>query len=108
MVRIVAERDGPRLLDELRRAVDAADSGALAEAAHGLKGIAAELAADPTYELAQRLESLGPTGDLAVAVPLAGELEAEFGAMVDALTAFVDESVRRSSSPDTQGDGSDD
>ena len=108
MVRIVAERDGPRLLGELRRAVDGADSVALAEAAHGLKGIAGELAADPTYELAGRLEALGAKGDLAAAVPLVGALEEEFGALVETLTAFVDENVGLSSAPDTDGDGSDD
>ena len=108
MVRILVERDGPRLLDELRRAVDGADSVALAEAAHGLKGLAGELAADSTYELARRLEALGAKGDLAAAVPLVGELEAEFGALIEALTAFVDENVGRSSAPDTDGDGSDD
>ena len=84
MVRIVAERDGPRLLGELRSAVDGADSVSLTEAAHGLKGIAGELAADPSYELAQRLEAMGASGDLAKARRLVGSLEAEFGTLVDA------------------------
>ncbi len=108
MLRIVAEHDGPRLLDELRRAADHADPMALTEAAHGLKGIAAELAADPTYELAQRLESLGAKGDIETALPLATELEAEFGALVEALTAFVDESFQHSSAPEAHEDGSHD
>jgi CheY-like chemotaxis protein/HPt (histidine-containing phosphotransfer) domain-containing protein len=56
--------DYPARMRAMRRAISTADGEALREAAHALKGAAANFAAAPVVEAAGRLESQGRNGDL--------------------------------------------
>jgi len=64
MVRLFLE-DCPARLRAMRRAIAAGDGEALREAAHALKGAAANFAAAPVVEAASQLELQGKNGDLA-------------------------------------------
>jgi HPt (histidine-containing phosphotransfer) domain-containing protein len=64
MVRLFLE-DCPARLRAMRRAIAAGDGEALREAAHALKGAAANFAAAPVVEAARQLELQGKNGDLA-------------------------------------------
>ena len=55
--------DAARIGAEIRDAVARRDGGALARAAHRLRGSASHFAAQHTLELARRLEELGKAGD---------------------------------------------
>ena len=63
LVRLFLE-DCPARMRAMRRAIAAGDGAALGEAAHALKGAAANFAAAPVVEAAGRLESQGKNGDL--------------------------------------------
>ncbi len=56
--------DSPARMRAMRRAINTGDGEALREAAHALKGAAANFAAAPVVEAARRLESQGKNGDL--------------------------------------------
>ena len=56
--------DAPARMRAMRRAIGAGDAAALREAAHALKGAAANFAAAPVVEAAGRLEAQGKTGAL--------------------------------------------
>jgi CheY-like chemotaxis protein/HPt (histidine-containing phosphotransfer) domain-containing protein len=56
--------DAPRHLDEIGRAIDAADGEALRRAAHGLKGAAANFEAESVVDLARDLETIGRTKEI--------------------------------------------
>jgi CheY-like chemotaxis protein/HPt (histidine-containing phosphotransfer) domain-containing protein len=56
--------DYPARMRAMRRAISTGDGEALREAAHALKGAAANFAAAPVVEAARRLESQGRNGDL--------------------------------------------
>ena len=61
-----------------------------------------------TVPLGQQLEMMGAGGDLTEAPRLVGELESEFSALVEALTAFVSEGDEPSDARDVAGNGSND
>ena len=63
LVRLFLE-DCPARMRAMRRAIDAGDGEALREAAHALKGAAANFAAAPVVEAARQLELQGKNGDL--------------------------------------------
>ena len=56
--------DSPARMRAMRRAINTGDGEALREAAHALKGAAANFAAAPVVEAARRLEFQGTNGDL--------------------------------------------
>jgi PAS domain S-box-containing protein len=56
--------DSPARMRAMRRAINTGDGEALREAAHALKGAAANFAAAPVVEAARRLEFQGKNGDL--------------------------------------------
>jgi PAS domain S-box-containing protein len=56
--------DSPARMRAMRRAINTGDGEALREAAHALKGAAANFAAAPVVEAARRLELQGKNGDL--------------------------------------------
>jgi len=56
--------DSPARMRAMRRAINTGDGEALREAAHALKGAAANFAAAPVVEAARRLEFQGRNGDL--------------------------------------------
>jgi PAS domain S-box-containing protein len=73
--------DCPRMVSEVRSAIDAKDTEALRQAAHALKGSVANFAATPAVDAARRLERMGKDGDLSGA-------EAAFRELHAALDAF--------------------
>ena len=65
----------PRLLSDIRKAIEASDATALRLAAHALKGSVANFAASQTVEAARKLEKIGIDGDLSDARAAFHELE---------------------------------
>ncbi len=69
--------DSPARMRAMRRAINTGDGEALREAAHALKGAAANFAAAPVVEAARRLELQGKNGDLHESVATYGVLTRE-------------------------------
>lgn len=80
-----------RLLQEVRAAVCVQDSGALARAAHTLKGCVASLGAGPAFQAALRLEMLARGGQIREAEGAAAELESEVLRFEQALLRLAEE-----------------
>ena len=81
--------DCPRLLGQLREAVERHDAAAVESAAHAIKGTAAMFSAHPTEEAAARLERLGSQGQMAGIEAGAQHLEAEMERFKRAAAAFA-------------------
>jgi two-component system sensor histidine kinase/response regulator len=77
--------DSPRLLDEVRTAVEAGDASVLKRAAHTLKGAASNFGAAAVVTAALELETMGRTDDLTGAGPARDRLEVALRALTDAL-----------------------
>ncbi len=75
----------PKWLEEIRRAIDDGDAGALRRSAHTLKGSAAVVAGRPTVAAALQLETMGREGDLSGAAAVLTTLESEWSRLEDAL-----------------------
>ena len=67
------------------------DATRLRRAAHTLKGGAGSLAANSTVAAAQRLETMGQSGNLEEALTAFSEVESEINRLTPALAAFVRE-----------------
>ncbi|MFQ5489735.1 MAG: response regulator [Phycisphaerae bacterium] len=65
----------PKTMAKLRSAVHKADPGLLGDAAHSLKGAAANLCAEPIRRSAEQLETMGRARDLTSASEVLGNLE---------------------------------
>ena len=81
--------DCPRLVGQLREAVERRDAAAVKAAAHAIKGTVAIFSAHPTHEAAARLERLGSQGQLAGIEAGAQHLEAELERFKKAAAAFA-------------------
>ncbi len=88
VVRVFLE-DGPAKLSALAVALAAQDAGALALAAHGLKGSAAALGARAAMDAAAHLESLARARNLAEADIAAAQVKEEITAVRDSLAAWL-------------------
>jgi len=88
VVRVFLE-DGPAKLSALAVALAAQDAGALALAAHGLKGSAAALGARPAMDAAAHLEALARARNLAEADIAAAQVKEEITAARDSLAAWL-------------------
>jgi CheY-like chemotaxis protein/HPt (histidine-containing phosphotransfer) domain-containing protein len=77
----------PRLVDEIRMALDKRDAKTVQRGAHSLKGSASNLAARMASEAALKLERLAQAGDLVHADRLLHELESELERLKPALLA---------------------
>jgi len=77
--------EAARYAAELRRALEARDAGALARAAHDLKGSSGYVGADRLVELCRRLEQKGREGTLEGAAPLVAWTEKEIDRVRQAL-----------------------
>ena len=75
----------PRLLGDVRVAVEAGDARALDRAAHAIKGRLANFRARAASDAAQRLEALGKEGRVADAPAALKALETSLEALVPAL-----------------------
>lgn len=71
------EATGEQLVDEIARHIVAGDCTAAAVAAHGLKGAAAIIAADPLRSCAAKLESVGTSSDVECLMSLIEDLRQE-------------------------------
>jgi len=81
--------DCPKLLADIRSAIDAGNSGKVERAAHTLKGSVSNFGAEPAREAALRLEMLGRSGDLRPAVEAYAVLEREIERSTAALLALA-------------------
>jgi two-component system sensor histidine kinase/response regulator len=75
----------PKLMHELRVAVEAADAALVGRAAHTLKGAVSNFGARAAADAALRLEQMGRSGDLAGVGASLAILEAEMNALTEAL-----------------------
>lgn len=80
--------DHPKLLSEIRNAVEGLDSEALVRAAHTLKGAVGNFAAKAAFEAAQKLETIGRERDWAAAEQACAELEKEIERLGPTLVAL--------------------
>jgi HPt (histidine-containing phosphotransfer) domain-containing protein len=78
----------PHLLSRLQTAARAGDARQLHTTAHGLKGGASAVAAEPIRSLAERIEGLGRTGDVSAAAEAIRQLEAEVARLQELVTSM--------------------
>ena len=83
-------RQTPALLETLRSALERGDSAELARSAHKLKGAVSNFDGDPSFAIAERLESAARASDIEAAQPLLDEL----AVAVDRLQRRLEEAVR--------------
>ena len=81
--------DCPRLVGQLREAVERRDAASVKSAAHAIKGTVAIFSAHPTHEAAARLERLGDQGQLAGIEAEAQRLEMELERFKTAAATFA-------------------
>ncbi len=79
--------DAPRLLGQLREAVQAGDAATVRLVAHGLKSNGAEFGATTFSDLCKELELLGKSGQLDGAETLLAQIESTYTKVAEALTA---------------------
>ncbi len=72
----------PKLVYEVRVAVEAADAALVTRAAHTLKGAVSNFGARAAADAALRLEQMGRAGDLSHAIPALATLEMEMSALM--------------------------
>ena len=84
--------DCPRLMDEIRRAVEGRDATALKAAAHAIRGSVAFFTAEAALEAAARLERMGDEGDLAGLATAMQTLDAEMARLKADLLAVAGDS----------------
>jgi HPt (histidine-containing phosphotransfer) domain-containing protein len=77
--------DCPKLMTELRHALESGDAVAFRRAAHALHSTSASMGAIQFAALAHRLEALGKDDRLGQAPPLLQELDADYAQVVAAL-----------------------
>ncbi len=97
LLRVVAETfldESPRLLDAIRRALDAGVPGEAHRAAHTLKGGLNYFRATHAFELAYRIEVLANENNLHQARQTLSQLEAEVARLWPALVYFLDSAER--------------
>ncbi|HLP03271.1 MAG TPA: Hpt domain-containing protein [Opitutaceae bacterium] len=80
--------DTPPSLDELASCAARGDAERLAKLAHGLKGSAANFGARHFRALAERIEAIAKSGDLARAAAAVADLRAEYDRVLAALDAL--------------------
>lgn len=85
----VLQADAPRLLADIRAAVEGGDANRLRLSAHALKGSVANFEAGPARSTAEKLEALGHAGTLEGAVDLLSTLEGQMRVLLEALQEFI-------------------
>jgi two-component system sensor histidine kinase/response regulator len=82
-------RDCPSIVEGIRGAIARCDARALEREAHKLKGSVGALGAQPAFDAAQKLETIGKRGDVADAAAAFTLLEAEMTRLGNELDVFV-------------------
>ncbi len=89
-----ALQDCPKLLSTLREALASGDGKAVEQAAHSLRGSAANFVAEDAFQAAHALETMGRQGDLTHAKETYVVLEGEVERVKSALAALAKELQR--------------
>jgi two-component system sensor histidine kinase/response regulator len=84
----VIRQEGPKLLDDVRQAVERGDAAALKLAAHTMKGSLSNFAAPAAADAARRLEVMAKQGDLSEAAAALAHLEREMERFMPELDAW--------------------
>ena len=87
----ILDEDAPRLLNDIRAAIDAQDGSAAATAAHTLKSMVGNFCASHGHELALRVEMASRAGDLTACQTHLAELEDEVSRLQSALHRLLEE-----------------
>jgi CheY-like chemotaxis protein len=95
--------DGPQRLTKIKEAIRHCDAVALGRAAHALKGSVGNFAAKNAFAAAERLETMGRTGDLAAAGDASVTLESELALLTEALRKVTMTSSLRKKRTDKVG-----
>jgi signal transduction histidine kinase/CheY-like chemotaxis protein len=90
----LARAECPRLLGEVRAALERGSAGDLARAAHSLKGTVGSIAARPAQAAAARLEHIARQGPLQDAPTALAELEERTQRLQEALASLIEEVSR--------------
>jgi signal transduction histidine kinase/ligand-binding sensor domain-containing protein/DNA-binding response OmpR family regulator len=85
----------PRVVAQMRQALDSGSAQALERAAHTLKGAAASIGAGALFEAAAQLEKTARTGELTGAHPMCDSVEREFECLRPLLEGFIENSAQR-------------
>jgi HPt (histidine-containing phosphotransfer) domain-containing protein len=80
--------DSPKVLEQLKAAVRDGNASAIERAAHGLKGLTANVGSGPASLVAARIEDSARTKDLTTAAAALSELEQELACLSKALEEF--------------------
>ena len=81
--------DGPNLLNDIRRCVEAGDAPGAGRAAHTLKGMISNFCAAEAQAGALAVEQIGKSGDLSNVGPALEKLENELNGLIADLNGFV-------------------
>jgi len=81
--------DTPRLMTEIRKAVERADAPVLERSAHTLKGSVGNFGARRAFELSFNLEQMGRNGDFGHAIEVFEQLEQQIAQLVPALESMM-------------------
>jgi signal transduction histidine kinase/DNA-binding response OmpR family regulator len=85
----IFRNEAPRLMTQIRQAIDAADARQLQQSAHALKGSAAVFGASAVCDLARKLEESGAAGNLAGSRETSTVLEQELDLLRPALDRLL-------------------
>ena len=85
---VLYQRHSPRLMENVRAALDSGDREALASAAHALKGATSHVHASAVHEAASKLERLGHAGGLVESNIVFQELEREWATLRETLADY--------------------
>jgi HPt (histidine-containing phosphotransfer) domain-containing protein len=81
--------DGPNLLNDIRRCVEAGDAPGAGRAAHTLKGMISNFCAAEAQAGALAVEQIGKSGDLSNVGPALEKLENGLNVLIADLNGFV-------------------
>ncbi len=84
----VFREEAPKLLDQIREAIERRDAALLKLSAHTLKGALVNFAANGAIDAARRLEMMGKRGDLSSAAEGLVELERQLDRLAPAMEAW--------------------
>jgi two-component system sensor histidine kinase/response regulator len=84
--------DAPPLLEQIRDALQRGDCEAVSSSAHTLKSMVGNFCAQPAFDAALKVETIGRSGDLEQCSQPLESLQAEVGRLQKALRELLDES----------------
>jgi HPt (histidine-containing phosphotransfer) domain-containing protein len=88
-LRDIFEEEAPRVLSDIRAAVNTHDAAALEHHSHLMKNVAASVGGRASREIAIRMERAARAHDLGDTLDLAERLANEVAALREALAAFI-------------------